>query len=172
MRLGGHFARAFEPVATHVGDLPVALIASPRLAQSHIGPRHVEDVVDDLEQDPELSGERTEGGQCSGADCVVREQQDALDRGADEPAGLQFVKAAQLGAALLDQPFDVDVLAAHPSARPRRPPPPDRPSPPDAPASSPPAWSTRAGSPPCWAITCRNASAYSASPARIAMSSP
>ena len=43
-----------EPVAAHVGHLAVPLIAPLRLAERDVRAGHVEDVVDDLEEDPEL----------------------------------------------------------------------------------------------------------------------
>jgi len=49
----------------------VPFVASLRLAERDVRAGDVEDVVDDLEQDPELGGERTEVRQCSGAGLLV-----------------------------------------------------------------------------------------------------
>ena len=43
---------------------------------------------------------------------TLHEEQYALDRGADQAAGLELVQAAQGGGALRDERLDVDVLAA------------------------------------------------------------
>ena len=60
VRLLRHPARPLEAVLADVGELAVALVAALRLAQRVLGARHVEDVVDDLEEDPELGREGTE----------------------------------------------------------------------------------------------------------------
>ena len=44
----------------------MALVTALRLPQGVLGPGHVEDVVDDLEEDPELRREGTEVSQSSG----------------------------------------------------------------------------------------------------------
>ena len=54
MRFGRHGPGPVEPVAAHVGHLAVTLIAPLRLAEREVRAGHVEDVVDDLEQNPEL----------------------------------------------------------------------------------------------------------------------
>jgi hypothetical protein len=56
----------------------VAFVAAVRLAQGSLRPRHVEDVVDDLEEDPEFGREGAESIECRGLD-VTRQEQDALD---------------------------------------------------------------------------------------------
>src|SRR4051812_1772840 len=76
------------------------------LSQVRVGARDVEDVVDDLEQDAELGGERGEPAWRAAA-----QQQDALDGDADQPARLELVQPPQV----VHAPGDVDVLAAdHP----------------------------------------------------------
>ena len=63
VRLGGQVARAVEPELAHVRPLAVALVGAPRLAEVGVGPGHVEDVVDDLEEHAQLGCERTEAGE-------------------------------------------------------------------------------------------------------------
>ena len=60
VRLRRQLARPVEPELADVGALAVALVAALRLAQGVVGPGHVEDVVDDLEQHAELAAKRTE----------------------------------------------------------------------------------------------------------------
>ena len=102
VRLARPCSRApVEPELAHVGQLAVALVAAPRLAQGVIGARHVEDVVDDLEQHAQLGRERAELSAVVAASSEpLREQQYALHGGADQPAGLELVQAAQARAAL------------------------------------------------------------------------
>ena len=64
--VGGHPARAVDTVLAHVGQLPMALVTALRLPQGVLGTGHVEDVVDDLEQDPQLRRKGTEASQSSG----------------------------------------------------------------------------------------------------------
>ena len=56
----GELSRAVEPELGDVGPLPVPLVAALRLAERRVGSGHVEDVVDDLEEDAELAGEARE----------------------------------------------------------------------------------------------------------------
>jgi hypothetical protein len=73
----------------------VALVAALRLAQGVLRARHVEDVVDDLEEEPELGREASEACECSATGAPVIDavqQQHALDRGSDQPPGLQLVE--------------------------------------------------------------------------------
>ena len=71
----------------------MALVAALRLAQRCVGAGHVEDVVDDLEQDAELRSVAPIG-LFGRANDPVR-QQDAPDRGADQAAGLERVDGAE-----------------------------------------------------------------------------
>ena len=57
-RLLGELARPVEPVERRVRDLPRRLVLPGRLAQLGGGAGGVEDVVHDLEQEPELGPER------------------------------------------------------------------------------------------------------------------
>src|SRR5439155_21714724 len=56
MRLARQFTGALEPEQAHVGELSVTLVAAMRLSQLFVASGHVEDVVDDLEQDAQLVG--------------------------------------------------------------------------------------------------------------------
>ena len=56
--VGRHPARAVDTVLAHVGQLPMALVAALRLSQRVLGPGHVEDVVDDLEEDAQAPPRR------------------------------------------------------------------------------------------------------------------
>src|SRR5256885_15551182 len=48
-------ARGLEAVHRRVGRLPLALVAAGGLAELGEAPLHVEDVVDDLEREPEVA---------------------------------------------------------------------------------------------------------------------
>ena len=61
MGLGGQLARPVDAELAHVGPLPVALIAALWLSKCKVRAGHVEYVVDDLEQQPQLGGERAVG---------------------------------------------------------------------------------------------------------------
>ena len=65
MRVRRHLARPVDTVLAHVGQLPMALVAALRLPEGILSARHVEDVVDDLEEDPKLGREGTEARQSS-----------------------------------------------------------------------------------------------------------
>ena len=93
VRARGELARAVEPELGDVRALAVALVAALRLAERGVGPRHVEDVVDDLKQDAELGGEVAVVG-CLGS-VHSGYQQYALYRRADQPPRLQLVQAPQ-----------------------------------------------------------------------------
>src|SRR6266498_1302133 len=89
----------------------MALIGPPRLAESHVRPGHVEDVVDDLEEHAKLRGELPEARESRRLG-LSTQQQYALDARPDQPSCLQFVQAAQRRAAVLGEALDVDVLPA------------------------------------------------------------
>ena len=57
----GHGTRSLEAELGHVRPFTVALVGSVGLAQVGVGAGHVEDVVDDLEQDAELLGGERDG---------------------------------------------------------------------------------------------------------------
>ena len=95
VRFGGHVARPVESVLGHVGHLPVPLVAALRLPQGVVRAGHVEDVVDDLEEHAQLRSEVAEVRQCRGFVFARREEQYALDGGADQPPGLELVQPAE-----------------------------------------------------------------------------
>ena len=109
VRLGREIHRFLQPEQGHVGELAVPLIGALWLSELGVRTGHVEDVVDDLEEDPELLGEAAVGrGFVVGNAGEMERHEDACG---DEPARLQAVKLAQaLG--VLDARGDVDVLAA------------------------------------------------------------
>ena len=108
-------ARPVEPIARHVGQLPVALVRSLRLAEVGVRPCHVEHVVDDLEEHAQFSCERTEVGECRRWVAGTVQQQYAFDRRPDQAAGLELVQAAQASLAPVGDRAHVDVLPAdHP----------------------------------------------------------
>ena len=77
----------------------MSLVASMWLAELLVALGHVEDVVDDLEEDAQLVGEPAIGN-CLRFGQSLEGQHDA-DAGGDQPAGLQRVQGAQaLGVAL------------------------------------------------------------------------
>ena len=87
----------------------MSLVASTGLAQLLVASGHVEDVVDDLEEDAELAGKPAIRN-CLRFGHSLEVQHDA-DRGGDQPAGLQPVQGAQrLGVPGLSD--HVHVLAA------------------------------------------------------------
>ena len=51
-----HTAGPVESELAHVGALPVSFIAAMWLAERLVGPRHVQHVVDDLEEQAEFGG--------------------------------------------------------------------------------------------------------------------
>src|SRR5919202_4910104 len=112
MRFPRHRARPLQPVPADVGGLAVALVAAPRLAQGVLRPRHVEDVVDDLEEEPELGREGTEVSECSPRGLPSTEKQYAFHGRADESARLELVRPAEARGARGYEVADVDVLAA------------------------------------------------------------
>src|SRR5712691_7037246 len=113
MRLRRELARSREAELAHVRALPVALVASPRLAEGVVRSRDVEDVVHDLEQHSQLRGEFAVGD--CGRSLLSGEQEYARDRRADQAPGLELVEAAQAVRAGRSGLRDVDVLAAdHP----------------------------------------------------------
>jgi hypothetical protein len=92
----------------------VSLVAALGLPQRGVRARHVENVVDDLKQDPELGGVLAIGG-CRGTAHACYEQY-ALYRRADQSTGLQLVQAPQRapGVRLVGPDRgDVEILAAH-----------------------------------------------------------
>ena len=109
VRRRGHRACPVEPIAAHIGQLSMPLIRALRLPQCGFCPGHVEDVVDDLEQHAQFSSESTESGECRRWIAFAGQEQDALHRCADQPAGLELVQAAQRPTSLA---ANVDVLPA------------------------------------------------------------
>src|SRR6185436_17216186 len=89
----------------------MALVAPSRLPQGVVRAGHVEDVVDDLEQDAQLRREVAELRQSRPFARTLHEEQYALHGRADQAAGLELVQAAQARGALRDESPDVDVLA-------------------------------------------------------------
>src|SRR3954452_22503378 len=85
-----HGTRSLEAELRNVGALAQSLVGAVGLAEVGIAAHHVEDVVDDLEQDAELGGELAVA-----SGLATAQQQDALDRRPDEPAGLELVQLAQ-----------------------------------------------------------------------------
>ena len=103
-------------VLAHVGQLPMALVAALRLPQGVLGPGHVEDVVDDLEQDAQLGREGTEVRQSSGGPPapLVRSSTHSTDAAISRPV-LSSCRRRRLDLAVGHEAADVDVLAAdHP----------------------------------------------------------
>ena len=101
------------------------LIASARLAELLVGAGHVEDVVDDLEQDTQLIGE-TAVRNCLSFRHLAKNQ-DHAHAGGDQAAGLERVQlGVGRGLPVAPSPLaaaiagDVDVLAADHSADPGR----------------------------------------------------
>src|SRR5215207_1358188 len=83
------YPRTVQPELADVGALAQSLVAAVRLAEGHVGARHVEDVVDDLEEHAELGGEAPpRGGRLF---IHAGQQQYADHRGRDEPARLELV---------------------------------------------------------------------------------
>src|SRR5262245_17758323 len=56
MRLGRKLTRPLEAVKADVGEFAMSLVASARLAEPLVASGHVEDVVDDLEENAQLAG--------------------------------------------------------------------------------------------------------------------
>src|SRR5919204_4523631 len=102
------YPRALQPELADVRALAKALVASLGLAEVGVGAGDIEDVVDDLEQDPDFRREPPPGPQ--GLVAHPGQQQDADDRRADEPAGLELVQLAQLPGRVAHA-GDVEVLA-------------------------------------------------------------
>ena len=59
VRLCGQFARAVHAVQAHVGDLAEALVGADRLSKLLLRPGDVEDVVHDLKEQTQFTGEGT-----------------------------------------------------------------------------------------------------------------
>ena len=86
----------------------MTLVGPVGLAEGCVRPRHVEDVVDDLEQDAELAREVPDGVHASAG----TQQDYALDAGPDQPPRLELVQPAQGRLAALGEALHVDVLPA------------------------------------------------------------
>ena len=93
MALAGQLAGPLEAEDAHVCALPVALVRPLRLPERFLVPGHVEDVVDDLEEDAQL---RCETGirHCRRLAHGFQSEY-AGDRRADQSAGLELVQVAQ-----------------------------------------------------------------------------
>src|SRR5437588_7790774 len=91
MRLLGQLTRSIESEFGHVCSLSQPHVAALPLAERRDRSRHVENVVDDLEQHAKLTSKTAEL-----ADCVTfgvgRELQHAHHAGADQPSGLELVQ--------------------------------------------------------------------------------
>src|SRR4029077_266358 len=87
----------------------MSLIASMWLAELLVALGDVEDVVDDLEEDPQLASETAIGNCLRFAEPL--EDQDDADAGGDQAAGLQRVQGTQPRRIVLGA-GNVDVLAA------------------------------------------------------------
>src|SRR5215207_4593787 len=109
VRLGREIAGPVEPEKADVSEFAMSLVASMWLAELLVALGHVEDVVDDLEENSQLSGKTAKG------DCLrfsqSLENEDDADAGGNQPAGLQPVQGAQAGGVVLG-PDHVDVLTA------------------------------------------------------------
>src|SRR5436305_12563096 len=91
---GGELSGLFEAEQADIGDFAMTLIRALGLAELLVRTGHVENVVDDLEQDAELVGE-TPVGDCLRFIESFEYQYDA-DAGGDQSAGLQRVQGAKL----------------------------------------------------------------------------
>ena len=116
--LGRELAGAVEAEEADVGQLAVPFIGAVRLAQLLVAAGHVEDVIDDLEEDPELGGEAAQARLLP----LGRRGQDErrADARGDQTARLQRMQQAQgLGVRV---PFtgDVDVLTTDHAVHPGR----------------------------------------------------
>src|SRR3954471_20768770 len=107
MRVPGELPRSLEAVDADIGCLSMALVGAARLSDLGFVARHVEDVVDDLENHPEL-GRKAPERDC-GRSARAAARQDRADRRGDQRAGLELVEVAQLDGAVAG---DVEVLAA------------------------------------------------------------
>jgi hypothetical protein len=115
VRLRRQPSRLVEPVLADVGELAVTLVASPRLAEGVVRTRHVEDVVDDLKQDPELGRELAKRSKCRCSFISALQQQYALHGRPDQPSRLEAVQLPQRDVTRQHEILDVDVLTAdHP----------------------------------------------------------
>src|SRR5215208_3381278 len=113
VRFRGELTGSLEAEQADVGDLAVPFVGTVRLAQLCIGARHVEDVIDDLEEHPQLIREGAIGALLSRADPGQSQGND--DARGDQTTGLQGMQASQtLGVEVIGRGH-VDVLAAdHP----------------------------------------------------------
>src|SRR5256885_6788365 len=107
MRFAGELPCSVEAKSADVGGLPMTFVGTARLAELGLVARHVEYVVDDLENHAELR-RKAAVGDC-GRSAQAGHDQHAADGRGDESAGLQLVEAAQLG---LARSAHVQVLAA------------------------------------------------------------
>ena len=119
VRLARLTAGALEPVDAHVGDLAHPGVGADGLAEIRLGALHVEDVVDDLEEQAELAGEPPQ--RRVDRRLGPREHEGAVHRARHEPAGLQRVHAAQRRRRLAPRVLEVEVLAADHAADAGRP---------------------------------------------------
>ncbi len=111
-RPGREFSGAVEPVLGDVGALAVTLVAALWLAESLVGTRHVQDVVDDLEQNAELAGEAAPS---DGVSSLARARPRAAARTMTDapirrPVLSSCRRAQVVGVSLM--PGNVEVLAA------------------------------------------------------------
>ena len=89
MAFGCQLAGAVQAVETDVGDLAVACVCAHRFAERLLITGHVQDVVDDLEQQAEFVGERTERDRNLGLGAGI---DDGASHGrCDQAAGLEQV---------------------------------------------------------------------------------
>ncbi len=89
-------------------------VAAAGLAQGVVRAGHVEDVVNDLEQDTELSSEAAKGN--CGSFVRAFQEQYADDRGGNQAPRLQLVQPAQAPRPRLSRIGDVEILATdHPA---------------------------------------------------------
>src|SRR5262245_22784250 len=93
MRLRGYLPGLFEAVNADVRELAVSFVAAAWLAELFVTTRHVENVVDDLEQHAELIGESAV------RNCLrfrhLAEQQRHRDTRGDQASGLEGMNLAE-----------------------------------------------------------------------------